>query len=72
MVKGNQSINKSLAKDVENGHIVQEFSIKSFFIFALPYGSICFDLCSVNRHFPCTKHAKFFTDGDNLGENIFD
>jgi len=24
MVRGNQSINKSLAKDVENGHIVQE------------------------------------------------
>jgi hypothetical protein len=24
MAKGNQSINKSLAKDVENGHIVQE------------------------------------------------
>ncbi len=24
MVKGNKFINKSLAKDVENGHIVQE------------------------------------------------
>ena len=24
MAKGNQSINKSLAKDIENGHIVQE------------------------------------------------
>lgn len=24
VVKGNQSINKSLAKDVENGHIVRE------------------------------------------------
>ena len=24
MVKGNQSINKSVAKDIENGHIVQK------------------------------------------------